>query len=469
MIRVREILLVFLVASVKCTFKDKNELKAFKNIAKALHESNHEVSVISVNGLSVFIEFAVLPNFNELNVPHTVVAFENLNSPKYKGINVSAVIAFDSVDSLVNFNNETFTKKKSRLITDLSLKSDYYYPFKFYVYCPGMTKADLLLLKDNPKPRDIVSLRYEYFIVNEGDFINIWTFVWYTPEKCDLKQLILVNQFSTKTQVWRRESFSIKKFENFHGCLLQFSFNINFPEYVEGSSIEKGRDCAGFLCETAKALSKNMNFSYKSLERLASDGIAVHDVEIDFAWNIMLMGIVHEAKTTYHQNYFYSIGLHFDEIFIVIPKGEDLDSYERIVLPFDDETWICLTITFAAAFAAIFVVKFMNNHVQDFVLGRETLTPGLNVLRVFFGISQIKCPEKNCPRFLVMSFILFCLVIRTGYQGKMFEFLQKDLKKPTFDSVDELIDKKFTFHMRNNFMILYANTDLAQRYINDRK
>lgn len=101
MIRVREILLVFLVASVKCTFKDKNELKAFKNIAKALHESNHEVSVISVNGLSVFIEFAVLPNFNELNVPHTVVAFKNLNSPKYKGINVSAVIAFDSVDSLV--------------------------------------------------------------------------------------------------------------------------------------------------------------------------------------------------------------------------------------------------------------------------------------------------------------------------------------------------------------------------------
>lgn len=79
---------------------------AFEEITKVLAATNHEVLVMSVNGSSDFINFAVLKIFGEKNVPHKVVAFKNVDSPEYQGINTSAVIGFDSFKSLENFNNE---------------------------------------------------------------------------------------------------------------------------------------------------------------------------------------------------------------------------------------------------------------------------------------------------------------------------------------------------------------------------
>lgn len=108
-------------------------MKAFRNISKAFAKTKYEVSVISVNGKSDFIDFAVLPTLNCQNVPHSVVTFENMNSPEYKGINTSAVIAFESIDSLKEFNNETSTCWKPKFNNLTTLKSDFYYPFQFIV------------------------------------------------------------------------------------------------------------------------------------------------------------------------------------------------------------------------------------------------------------------------------------------------------------------------------------------------
>lgn len=103
---------LFVAVFLQVVYASKYQFKALLEISKALARKNHEVSVISVNESSDFIEFAVLPNFMDLAVPHSVMAFEDLNSPEYKGINTSAVISFDSIHSLQKFNNETSTCKK---------------------------------------------------------------------------------------------------------------------------------------------------------------------------------------------------------------------------------------------------------------------------------------------------------------------------------------------------------------------
>lgn len=248
---------LFLLKEINAT---NHQLKAFKNIAKALAASNHEVSVISVNGKSDFNEIAVLPNFIAQSVPYSIAAFENMNSPEYKGINTSSVIAFDSIDSLKIFNNETYTCNKPKFNNVTTLKSDYFYAFQFFVYSPGMTKSDIILLDDNPAPYNSIMLRYEYFIADEGDFINIWTFVWFTAEKCDKRQLELVNQFSKKTQEWKHDNFMIEKFANFHGCTLNFHFVEDYPNCIALSE----NKCIGYVCETVKVLAKRLDYTYTS-------------------------------------------------------------------------------------------------------------------------------------------------------------------------------------------------------------
>lgn len=166
----------------------------------------------------------------------------------------------------------------------------------------------------------------------------------------------------------------------------------------------------------------------------------------------------------HHLSYycFFSTGFDFVESSIAIPNGEELDSYERIIRPFDVETWVWVAITFTTAFATVFFVK-ISIHIKNFVFGKRNLTPGLKILRIFFGISQIRCPSRNFARFLLMSFILFSIVIRTAYQAKMFQFLQQDMVKPTFDTVDELIDNNFTFFMRIEFAKFYSGSDFVKR------
>lgn len=348
------------------------------------------------------------------------------------------------------------------------MKSDFYYPFQFIIFCTGLTKKGLLSFRNNPALRESYMLRYEYFIVDEGDFINLWTFVWYSPEKCNQLQLVLVNKFSKKTKNWDTKKFLIEKFANLYGCKLNFFFKESFPSYFFPKFDENNEDCAGYTCETAKALSGKLNYTYDShidmmhpLKPKHPNGI-IPEV-YDLRWLGVALAASYQMRYEKSRFYFYSTTFDFVECSIAIPKGESLDSYERIIRPFDAETWTLVVITFATAFTSIFVIKFGDNHLKDFVFGSYNSTPGLNVLRIFFGISQIRCPARNFGRFLLMSFILFSIVIRTAYQAKMFQFLQMNLVKPTFDTVDELIENNFTFFMRVEFSVYYKNSDFVRR------
>lgn len=57
----------------------------------------------------------------------------------------------------------------------------------------------------------------------------------------------------------------------------------------------------------------------------------------------------------------------------------------------------------------------------------------------------MKLPGRNFARFILMVFILFSLVMRTAYQGKQFEFLQKEMKKKNVQTIDELMLRNYTF------------------------
>ncbi|KAG5673138.1 hypothetical protein PVAND_003209 [Polypedilum vanderplanki] len=86
---------------------------------------------------------------------------------------------------------------------------------------------------------------------------------------------------------------------------------------------------------------------------------------------------------------------------------------------------------------------------QTIVYGTRVTMPMLNVLRTFFGISQTRLPQDSFPRFILIFFILFCLVIRTAYQGVFFELLTTDMRKPLPETIDDLLDRNYTIYTSN--------------------
>jgi len=49
--------------------------------------------------------------------------------------------------------------------------------------------------------------------------------------------------------------------------------------------------------------------------------------------------------------------------------------------------------------------------------------------------------DKNIGRFVLISFIFWCLVIRTAYQSKLFEYTTTPIRKPEMKSLEELRTK----------------------------
>ena len=145
-------------------------------------------------------------------------------------------------------------------------------------------------------------------------------------------------------------------------------------------------------------------------------------------------GVGYHVTSTFQQTSF---------VFLITP-GEPVTITEKLFLPFDSFTWIMLIVTFVIAFVVIFVANFVPKKLRKLVLGRGIKTPGLNIFYIFFGIGQMKIPDKSFPRFLLMVFILFCLIFRTCYQSKLFEFMTSDMRKPSPLTIDDLYENDFT-------------------------
>jgi hypothetical protein len=147
--------------------------------------------------------------------------------------------------------------------------------------------------------------------------------------------------------------------------------------------------------------------------------------------------------------YFTSVYDDTEYIFVITP-GEPYNNYEKMILPFDTETWIYLILTFALTFFVIFIVNFMPRNIQSVIYGENIWTPTLNVVYIFFGLGQMKLPDKWFPRFILLMFIIFCLIFRTAYQSLLFEFMTSDMRKSSPKTIEELKHKNFTLLLVNN-------------------
>jgi hypothetical protein len=85
------------------------------------------------------------------------------------------------------------------------------------------------------------------------------------------------------------------------------------------------------------------------------------------------------------------------------------------------------------------------------------------------GGGMLALPGRNFARFILMNFIVFSLVVRTGYQGVQYDMMLKvclilvgsfsfqrmisqEIRPTNVETIDELIEKNYTFYcVKNRF------------------
>ena len=74
------------------------------------------------------------------------------------------------------------------------------------------------------------------------------------------------------------------------------------------------------------------------------------------------------------------------------------------------------------------------------------------MLTAIFGLQQTVLPTRNFSRFILMMFLLFCLVNRNVYQGALYLILRSDGHRKEIQSIQEMVEKDFKFYVYASYV-----------------
>ncbi|KAL7011990.1 hypothetical protein ACKWTF_014554 [Chironomus riparius] len=297
-----------------------------------------------------------------------------------------------------------------------------------------------------------------YYLISLYENVCLHTYENFEGRSCNQAQQVLLNSFNKRTKTWFKELKYHKKFSNFHQCPLVLieSFGM-FLHFEKGRAevkecIKKRRDLdcsividsltnfgepAGVYVEIFNTMAKVANFESRYRFQTTQ-----HDL-VPSKHPVMSIFVGTNLNFLHGEFFTTVMPLNSHYMFAVTPT-EFYNNYEKLWLPFDDVTWFLLLLTFLIAFVAIFVLNFIPERFKLLFYGGPVHSPALNVIHIFFGISQMKLPDASVPRFILMLFITFCLIFRTCYQSELFEFMTSDMRKPPPNDVEDLIERNYT-------------------------
>jgi hypothetical protein len=235
----------------------------------------------------------------------------------------------------------------------------------------------------------VVMQHFEYFLYNDGDGVIVLSAnVMFSDGSCDRFKMTNLNTFNTSSRKWNQKLESWSFFENFNGCLFSFLIPISnlvysdllknnlHDDYTENNLRHELRSDSyklqGLANELLVAMSKRANFTFHyvlhernpitlyhryfryrnfMLNREKIIYLTVNDIAV----NCM---IFHCSKTIETLDYYY-----------LVTPNDLYTNYEKLMMPFDQVTWILLMITFGFTFGIIFGVHRCPQWIKNLVFG----------------------------------------------------------------------------------------------------
>lgn len=352
-------------------------------------------STVYLNNIADRVLQAIGRNFST-----TVKRIENIVN--WNGIlENSALVLFKNLTYLAAFN--------SKLIHIVSSPPQV---TKFLIHCQfrdNVTLVNMISYYESDMPH-ISS--FEYFINNKHSSIDLVTLEHFLEDSCNIQVGLIINTFNKTSLRWAQDFRNHEKFRNFNGCLLTLTseYNLNFHlskynyEIVDCLKQKKDEDFCfdifsnilkrpdvnyhGLFYEAFEMLSRRGNFTpnYQFLiegRKFTKSGIFINQkIGFEFA-------AIHENIVT-HAPVFIDISFK-----MLVTPSEFYTNYEKLLLPFDAKTWTCLIFVFTSIAIVILALKFTPKNMQSLVFGHGTKTPGLNIIRIFFGAGQTKLPQES--------------------------------------------------------------------------
>ncbi|KAG5669462.1 hypothetical protein PVAND_017349 [Polypedilum vanderplanki] len=212
------------------------------------------------------------------------------------------------------------------------------------------------------------------------------------------------------------------KKDAYDGCVLNFIAYENYgPHFYLKLNLESPDIKYGILHHKVHGLtheilqlSSKRKIIFTSIWTKKKSEIFKHQIDFHIAENNYL-----------HEYHLWSEPCGSTEYYYLVTENDLYTNYEKLFMPFDETTWILLSVTILLTFLIIFGTHYCPQWIRTLIHGA-----GYNVLGIIFGIPQLNLPNESVNRFAILLFIWFWVVFRTCYQSMLFEFMTSNMRKP---------------------------------------
>lgn len=300
-----------------------------------------------------------------------------------------------------------------------------------------------------------------------SNVVSMFTYLPFANGSCNSTDSVQINQFNTTSTKWTTDRFFPKKFKQLNSCPLRFGCYESYPRFI--TTTENGlKKFAGVTVDVSTAFSEILNFTLNFIAYGSSNGGGTGIIYenksatgmvkkvVDNEFDVMVttlqidrMELMSATRTLY-----------FDRLVLVVPPPFMIRSMERIFLPFTSTLWISIGMVLLSACCVIQALKFTPNVLHNYVIGENVKGSMLNVWNIVLGGTLQILPQASFPRFLLVKFLILLLVIRSLYQGRVFDILKRDVRAVELRTIDEYIDHEFTFYIFRTMAVTLQGTKI---------
>lgn len=320
-------------------------------------------------------------------------------------------------------------------------------------------RSNHLIVVRRFSPEDLNELAYQCwknllvnvsFLTNDdvdSESVSLQTFAPFNEANCNDTMLRTINVFNGTTRTWHSRNFFPTKLTNLHGCTLRIALHKNAvpfimrEEIINGEGVLKGR-----AFQIVKALSRSLNFSIEVIYNSSINGyetclkrVTNNEAEM-FIGNVILDRVRVKLMD-------FTFPIFFEHVKFVIPPGMTYTQAENLARVFDSITWILILIMFLLVGGAVIFIGFQTRKVKMYAFGAHYSNAFMDYLATILGVGVSTPPNAHLPRFIIVKFVFLCFVMRSIYQGSLYDFLQSGARTQPVQSMDEMVSKEFTIFM----------------------
>lgn len=148
---------------------------------------------------------------------------------------------------------------------------------------------------------------------------------------------------------------------------------------------------------------------------------------------------------------------------MAVPKGRHYTAFEKLFLPFNTIIWVGTVALFVGAAVMFALLRLAGEARLQFVVGQHNRTPFVNMAAVFLGNALTDAmPVRNFARYVLMVWMLACIVLRNAYQGALFHHLQVPKFAAPIDRMDDLIAANYSLRVHPTLFYLFDGIPKAK-------